>query len=92
MEHYGGFMTDRIFDILMEVKDKQSEMAGDIKAIKQHLKDMNGSVQSQRELCRNTREIMYNKINNANLKIAMASGGLGGIMFILAVLTYFGII
>lgn len=79
---------DKVFDLLMEVKDRQGDMAGDIKAIKEHLSDMNGSIKNQRELCRSTRNDVYNKINKANIKIAMASGGLGGIMAILVILSY----
>ena len=82
----------KIFDLLIEVKDKQSSMASDISAIKEHLCNLNGSVKSQKELCCRTRENLSSRINKLDNKIYLAVGGLSGIMFILAVLTYVGVI
>jgi len=63
-----------IYNILLEIK-------GDVSAVKQHVKDMNGKVK-----CHDT------DIKTLRTKVAMASGGLSTLMLVLVILSYFKVL
>lgn len=79
---------DRMFELLNNISTKQMEIAEDVAAVKQHLKDINGSVKSQRKTCINTTTSFRKDMDKIKAKVAMASGGLGAAMAILAILNY----
>jgi len=83
---------DKMFDLLTSISDKQLEMAEDVAAVKQHLKDINGSVKAQKNTCIRTTTDYRKELDGIKTKLAMASGGLGAIMFLLYLLSYIGLL
>jgi len=74
-------MTDRIYDMLKKMDDRQYKIAKDVSKIQEHLRDINSKVQCHED-----------DIRGLKTKVAMASGGLSALMLLLLVLSYFGVV